>query len=67
MSQPSQAQLDVGKLKEALWFSLGKVIEEESQRHGKQTTAQFTGAMTEIVWTQLGRFLLRGALHLWTG
>jgi centromere protein S len=41
-------------LKAALWFSIGKIVDEESLRRNRNATPQFIGALTEMVWTQLG-------------
>jgi hypothetical protein len=41
-------------LKASLWFSIGKIIDEESLRLNTNVTPQFIGAMTEMVWAQIG-------------
>jgi len=43
------------RLKAALWYSVGKIVDEESLRLGVNATPQFIGALTEMVWTQTGR------------
>jgi len=46
------------RLKAALWFSVGKIVDEESIRKNRNATPQFIGALTEMLWTQLGEFAL---------
>ncbi|KAJ8064724.1 hypothetical protein OCU04_007043 [Sclerotinia nivalis] len=41
------------RLKAALWFSIGKIVEEESIRLNSNATNQFIGALTEMVWHQI--------------
>ncbi|PBP24870.1 apoptosis-inducing TAF9-like domain 1 family protein [Diplocarpon rosae] len=41
------------KLKASLWFSIGKLIDEECRRLNATATPQFVGAMTEMVWAQI--------------
>lgn len=42
------------RLKASLWFSIGKIIDEETARLNTTATPQFIGAMTEMVWAQIG-------------
>jgi centromere protein S len=42
------------RLKAALWFSIGKIVDEESLKLGVNATPQFIGALTEMVWSQTG-------------
>lgn len=42
------------RLKASLWFAVGKVVDEETARLGTAATPQFIGAMTEMVWAQIG-------------
>jgi hypothetical protein len=42
------------RLKAAVWFSVGKIVDEESVRRNRNATPQFIGALTELLWTQLG-------------
>jgi hypothetical protein len=42
------------KLKASLWFSIGKIVDEETLRLNTNATAQFIGALTEMVWSQIG-------------
>ncbi|TGO51266.1 hypothetical protein BCON_0165g00160 [Botryotinia convoluta] len=41
------------RLKAALWFSIGKIVEEEAVRLNSNATNQFIGALTEMVWHQI--------------
>jgi len=43
------------RLKAALWFSIGKIVDEESLRLNTNATPQFIGALTEMVWAQIGK------------
>lgn len=48
------------RLKEALWFAIGEMVDEESLKRNRNATPQYIGALTEMVWFQLGnssRFL----------
>ncbi|KAK3359839.1 kinetochore component CENP-S-domain-containing protein [Lasiosphaeria hispida] len=40
-------------LKAALWFAVGKIVDEESLRRNRNATPQFIGALTEMVWAQI--------------
>lgn len=42
------------RLKSALWFSIGKIVDEETLKLGINATPQFIGALTEMVWAQIG-------------
>lgn len=42
------------RLKSAVWFAVGQMVDEESMRRGLNATPQFIGALTELVWTQIG-------------
>lgn len=42
------------RLKASLWFSIGKIVDEESLRLNSNATPQFIGALTEMVWAQIG-------------
>ena len=48
----------IQRLKSALWFSIGKIVDEETLRLGVNATPQFIGALTELVWAQIGRLHL---------
>ncbi|KXX73218.1 Centromere protein S [Madurella mycetomatis] len=41
------------RLKAALWFAIGKVVDEESLRRNRNATPQFIGALTAMVWQQM--------------
>ncbi|MCJ1278084.1 hypothetical protein MMC21_005898 [Puttea exsequens] len=41
------------RLKAALWFSIGKIVDEETLKLGINATPQFIGALTEMVWAQI--------------
>jgi len=41
------------RLKASLWFSIGKIVDEETARLKTTATPQFLGAMTEMVWAQI--------------
>ncbi|KAM7204371.1 centromere protein S [Rhypophila sp. PSN 637] len=41
------------RLKAALWFAIGKMVDEESLRRNRNATPQFIGALTELTWTQI--------------
>ncbi|GFF81745.1 hypothetical protein IFM53868_03243 [Aspergillus udagawae] len=43
------------RLKSALWLSIGKIVDEETIKLGVNATPQFIGALTEMVWAQIGR------------
>ena len=45
------------RLKAALWFSIGKIVDEETLKLGVNATPQFIGALTEMVWAQIGTIL----------
>lgn len=42
------------RLKAALWYAVGQIVDEESLRRNRNATPQFIGALTELVWTQIG-------------
>ncbi|MCJ1392287.1 hypothetical protein MMC18_005154 [Xylographa bjoerkii] len=41
------------RLKSALWYSVGKIVDEETLKLGVNATPQFIGALTEMVWAQI--------------
>lgn len=43
-------------MKSALWYSVGKVVDEEMLKLGVNATPQFIAALTEMVWVQIGTF-----------
>lgn len=42
------------RLKAALWFAIGKIVDEETLELGVNATPQFIGSLTEMVWAQIG-------------
>jgi centromere protein S len=42
------------RLKSALWYSIGQYIDEECLTSDLNATPQFIGALTELVYTQIG-------------
>lgn len=42
------------RLKSALWYSIGQYIDEECLTTDVNATPQFIGALTELVYTQIG-------------
>jgi centromere protein S len=50
----SQDEAIMERLKASLWFSIGKIVDEETARLKTTATPQFIGAMTEMVWAQIG-------------
>ena len=43
-----------GRIRSALWFSISKIVDEETLKLGVNATPQFIGALTEMVWAQIG-------------
>ncbi|KAK0728143.1 kinetochore component CENP-S-domain-containing protein [Lasiosphaeria miniovina] len=41
------------RLKAALWFAIGNMVDEESLRRNRNATPQFIAALTEMVWAQI--------------
>ncbi|KAF7548230.1 hypothetical protein G7046_g8751 [Stylonectria norvegica] len=54
-SQMSEAagEDDRERLKAALWYAVGQIVDEESMRRNRNATPQFIGALTEMVWNQM--------------
>ena len=44
------------RLKAALWFSIGKIVDEETLKLGVNASPQFIGALTEMAWAQMGDY-----------
>lgn len=42
------------RLKSALWYSIGQYVDEECLTSDLNATPQFIGALTELVYTQIG-------------
>lgn len=51
--QPNQTE-QPQRLKSALWYSIGRIVDEETLKLGVNATPQFIGALTELVWGQIG-------------
>lgn len=43
------------RLKSTLWYHVGKLVDEEIINLGVNATPQFMGALTELLWTQIGK------------
>lgn len=52
------------RLKSALWFSIGKIVDEETLKLGVNATPQFIGALTEMVWAQIGNCFCSSARNV---
>ncbi|GME52974.1 apoptosis-inducing taf9-like domain 1 family protein [Neofusicoccum parvum] len=48
-----EAALKEERLKSALWYSIGQFVDAQCQLRDHNATAQFIGALTELVWTQI--------------
>ncbi|ATY64028.1 apoptosis-inducing TAF9-like domain 1 family [Cordyceps militaris] len=55
------------RLKSALWYAVGQIVDEECLRRNRNATPQFIGALTELVWTQIGNFLFLASLDVFPG
>ncbi|KAF1811388.1 hypothetical protein P152DRAFT_459785 [Eremomyces bilateralis CBS 781.70] len=44
---------DKERLKSALWYAIGKMVDHEALISGHNATPQFIGALTEMVWTHI--------------
>lgn len=53
------------RLKSALWLAIGKIVDEETIKLGVNATPQFIGALTEMVWAQIGTYSVH-ITHPWT-
>lgn len=51
----SSLQKPQKRLKSALWYAIGQIVDEESLKRSRNATPQFIGALTEMVWAQIGR------------
>ncbi|KKA29512.1 hypothetical protein TD95_001569 [Thielaviopsis punctulata] len=58
----SEAQQE--RLKTALWFAVGKIVDQELVVNNRSATPQFIGALTEMVWTLLGTAIENVAVDL---
>ena len=50
----STADSPAQRLKAALWYSIGQIVDDESLRTNTNATPQYIGALTELAWSQLG-------------
>ncbi|KAL2119314.1 hypothetical protein VTJ04DRAFT_6274 [Mycothermus thermophilus] len=41
------------RLKSALWYSIGKIVDQESIQRSRNATPQFIAALTDLVWHQI--------------
>ncbi|OJD27968.1 hypothetical protein ACJ73_00624 [Blastomyces percursus] len=46
------------RLKSALWLAIGRIVDDETIKLGVDATPQFIGALTEMVWAQIGKIPL---------
>ncbi|KZF19531.1 hypothetical protein L228DRAFT_285935 [Xylona heveae TC161] len=53
MAELSESEALEQRLKSALWYSIGKIVDEESLKLDVNATPQFIGALTEMVWAQI--------------
>jgi centromere protein S len=54
------------RLKSALWYRIGKIVDEETLKLGVNATPQFIGSLTELTWAQIGRHsILLGSRLRW--
>ncbi|KAK4103966.1 hypothetical protein N658DRAFT_493444 [Parathielavia hyrcaniae] len=52
MAEPQDEEVRE-RLKAALWFSIGKMVDQESLQRNRNATPQFIGALTDMVWHQI--------------
>jgi hypothetical protein len=48
----------VQRLKSALWYSIGQFVDEKTLENDMNATPQFIGALTELVYTQIGKTMV---------
>ncbi|KHN98485.1 Histone-fold protein [Metarhizium album ARSEF 1941] len=53
MASPDDDTDERERLKSALWYAVGQIVDEECLRRNRNATPQFIGALTEMVWTQI--------------
>ncbi|KAF1991331.1 hypothetical protein K402DRAFT_416649 [Aulographum hederae CBS 113979] len=41
------------RLKSALWYHIGQIVDHETLQTNNNATPQFIGALTELVWAQI--------------
>ncbi|KAH6611107.1 hypothetical protein Trco_001127 [Trichoderma cornu-damae] len=44
---------DRERLKSALWYAIGQIVDEECLKRNRNATPQFIGALTEMAWAQI--------------
>ncbi|KAL7797568.1 kinetochore component CENP-S domain-containing protein [Trichoderma ceciliae] len=44
---------DRERLKSALWYAIGQIVDEQNLKRNRNATPQFIGALTEMVWAQI--------------
>jgi centromere protein S len=47
---------ELQRLKSALWYRIGKIVDDETLKLGVNATPQFIGSLTELTWAQIGMF-----------
>ncbi|KEY69791.1 hypothetical protein S7711_03769 [Stachybotrys chartarum IBT 7711] len=52
MADDAAGEDDRERLKAALWYAVGQMVDEECLKRNRNATPQFIGALTEMVWTQ---------------
>jgi centromere protein S len=55
--ESKQLLTSVQRLKSALWYQIGQFVDEEAASKDFNATPQFIGALTELVYTQIGKKL----------
>ena len=53
----AETQAVQDKLKSALWFQIGKIVDDETLKLEINATPQFIGSLAELVWAQIGMLL----------
>ncbi|KAI9690891.1 MAG: hypothetical protein M1822_008511 [Bathelium mastoideum] len=53
MAQEDDATVTEERLKSALWYSIGRIVDEDSLRLNVNATPQFIGALMEMTWAQV--------------
>jgi centromere protein S len=43
----------IQRLKSALWYTIGQIVDHETMAQNHNATPQFIGALTELVWSQI--------------
>lgn len=53
LSRPNPANPKKQRLKAALWYHIGQLVDSEAIELEANATPQFIGALTELVWSQV--------------